>query len=70
MRIHSHRKLNIYKYILWCMRKLEIQKGNLTLSDEVIGFFKKKVTNFGTGAKVDCPKEYLGKTVYVVVSKE
>lgn len=52
------------------MRKLEIQKGNLTLSDEVIGFFKKKVTKFGTGAKVDCPKEYLGKTVYVVVCKD
>lgn len=31
------------------------------------GFFKKKVTKFGTGAKIDCPKEYLGKTVYVIV---
>jgi putative transposon-encoded protein len=34
------------------------------------GFFKKKVTKFGTGAKIDCPKEYLGKTVYVAVRKE
>jgi putative transposon-encoded protein len=31
---------------------------------------KKKVTPFGTGAKVDCPKEYLGKTVYLVIIKE
>jgi len=23
----------------------------------------------GTGAKVDCPKEYLGKTVYLVIVK-
>ena len=52
------------------MRKIEVQKGSLTLTDEVIGFFKKKVTKFGTGAKIDCPKEHLGKTVYVVVCEE
>jgi len=34
------------------------------------GFLKKKVTKFGTGAKVDCPKEFLGRTVYLVVVKE
>jgi len=28
---------------------------------------KRKVSKFGTGAKVDCPKEFLGKTVYLVV---
>ena len=31
------------------------------------GFLKRKVTPFGTSAKVDCPKEYLGKDVYLVV---
>jgi putative transposon-encoded protein len=36
----------------------------------ILGFMKKKVTPFGTGAKVDCPKEYLGKTVYLVIIKE
>ncbi|RLI95248.1 MAG: hypothetical protein DRO92_02055 [Candidatus Altiarchaeales archaeon] len=25
-----------------------------------VGFIEKWVTPFGTGAKVDCPKEYLG----------
>jgi len=30
------------------------------------GFLRRKVTPFGTGAKVDCPKEYLGKDVYLV----
>jgi putative transposon-encoded protein len=49
------------------VRKIEIDKGRLVLTEDVIGFFKKTVTKFGTGAKVDCPKEYLGKTVYVVV---
>lgn len=52
------------------MRKIEINKGRLVLTDKVVGFYKKKVTKFGTGAKIDCPKEYLGKTVYVVVCKD
>ena len=32
------------------------------------GYFKKKVTKFGTGAKIDCPKEYLNKKAYVIIS--
>jgi len=64
------RKVNIYKYILRFVRKIEINKGRLVLTEDVIGFFKKTVTKFGTGAKVDCPKEYLGKTVYLVVMKD
>ena len=52
------------------MRKIEVHKGTLTLTDRVACFFQKKVTKFGTGAKIDCPKEYLGKTVYVVVCKD
>ena len=31
------------------------------------GFLRRKVTPFGTGAKVDCPKEYLGKEVFLVI---
>ena len=34
------------------------------------GFLKRKVTPFGTSAKVDCPKEYLGKTVYLVITND
>ena len=37
--------------------------------DGVEGFFEKSVTRFGTGAKVDCPKQYLGRAVYVIVRK-
>ncbi len=33
----------------------------------VKGFFIRKVTKFGTSAKVDCPKRYLGRKVYLVV---
>lgn len=49
------------------MKKIKIEKGKLVLTDKVIGFFQKTVTPFGTGAKVDCPKEYLGKSVYLVI---
>ena len=45
-------------------------KENLVLTDEIEGFIQKKVTPFGTGAKVDCPKKYLGRTVYLVVCRE
>ncbi len=41
-------------------------KSELMLSG-IAGFFKKRVTRFGTGAKVDCPKEYLNKKVYLVI---
>ncbi|MBS3074779.1 DUF2080 family transposase-associated protein [Candidatus Pacearchaeota archaeon] len=36
----------------------------------ILGFLKRKVTPFGTSAKVDCPKEYLGKTVYLVITND
>ena len=36
----------------------------------LVGFLKRKVTAYGTGAKVTCPKEYLGKTVYLVIVNE
>ena len=45
--------------------KLEIETS-LNLKN-LRGFFIRKVTPFGTGAKVDCPKEFLGKTVYLVI---
>ena len=36
----------------------------------VIGFMKRQVTAYGTGAKVTCPKEYLGKTVYLIITDQ
>jgi putative transposon-encoded protein len=49
------------------VKQIRVEKGSLHLADGVIGFFQKTVTKFGTGAKIDCPKEFLGRTVYVVV---
>lgn len=36
----------------------------------IVGFLEKTVTRFGTGAKVDCPKEYLGKKVYLIICRD
>ena len=33
------------------------------------GFFEKVVTRFGNGAKIDCPRQYLGRAVYVVIRR-
>ena len=38
--------------------------------EDIEGFMVRRVTKFGNGAKVDCLKEHIGKTVYVVVCKE
>ncbi len=51
------------------MRKIEVIKNKLKIGDEVVVVFEKSVTRFGTGAKIDCPKEYIGKRVYVMVRK-
>ena len=49
------------------MRRVEITHSTELKLKRISCFMKKKVTLFGTGAKVDCPKEFLGKTVYLVI---
>ena len=49
------------------MNKVELQAQNHLEIDNIEGFLIRKVTKFGNGAKVDCPKEYLGRTVYLVI---
>lgn len=48
------------------MKKIKINKVNRLVLENIDGFIVRKVTPFGTSAKVSCPKEYLGKTVYLV----
>jgi len=49
------------------VKKITIEDGELVIREKVTGYFKKRVTKFGNGAKVDCPKEFIGKEVYVMV---
>ena len=52
------------------MKKIEINhKSELKLRN-IKGFLERTVTPFGTGAKVDCPKEFLGKKVILVIIED
>ena len=53
------------------MRRIQVRKGDLELKDNTIEvIYEKTITKFGNGAKIDSPKEYLGKKVYVLVRKD
>lgn len=49
------------------MRKINVNKTKFVITDEINIIFEKTVTKFGSGAKIDCPKEHLGKKVYVLI---
>jgi putative transposon-encoded protein len=51
------------------MKKINVHKATHLEIDNIEGFLIRKVTPFGTSAKVSCPKEFLGKTVYLVFVK-
>jgi putative transposon-encoded protein len=51
-------------------KKVKFETTNELKLNGIIGFIKRKVTPHGTGAKVTCPKEYLGKTAYLVITNE
>jgi putative transposon-encoded protein len=51
------------------MRKIRVREATELTVRGVEGFFEKPVTKFGSGAKIDCPKQYLGRTVFVIVRK-
>jgi putative transposon-encoded protein len=51
------------------MKKINVDIINELKVKNILGFFKKVVNTYGTGAKIDCPKVYLGKEVYVIVTK-
>jgi putative transposon-encoded protein len=51
-------------------RKIELKKQELILKDcEIEGFLERVVTPFGTSAKADVPKKYIGRRVYVIITK-
>jgi putative transposon-encoded protein len=51
-------------------RIVELKKDELTLKEsEIEGFLERVVTPFGTSAKADVPKKYIGRRVYVIISK-
>ncbi|MGC9138549.1 MAG: DUF2080 family transposase-associated protein [Thermoplasmata archaeon] len=49
------------------MKKVHIVHENHLEIYNISGYFTRTVTKFGNSAKIDCPKEYLGRKVIVVV---
>jgi len=52
------------------MKKVQIQTETELCVKNIEGFYIRTVTPFGTSAKVDCPKEHLGKKVYLVIVEQ
>lgn len=52
------------------MRKIKTTISNEIKVKNIKGYFEHKVTKFGTGAKIDCPKEYLGCEVVILVKQK
>jgi len=65
-----HLNIYIYMYIKVYMAKIKLEKGKIELKDSYELIFEKTITKFGNGAKIDAPKELLGKKVYVIVRKD
>jgi len=51
------------------MGNIKLAKGKIELKDNYELIFEKSITKFGNGAKIDAPKEFLGKKVYVIIRK-
>lgn len=51
-------------------RKIQLTTKDIVLSDNVEVFYEKRVTSFGTSAKLDAPKKYIGKRAYVIILKK
>ncbi|MEM4292933.1 MAG: DUF2080 family transposase-associated protein [Thermoplasmata archaeon] len=49
------------------MKRIPMTPATELTIRNIRGFYIRKVTPFGTSAKVDCPKEHLGRTVYLVI---
>jgi putative transposon-encoded protein len=49
------------------MRQITLKNKDFVLKDEVIELLERKIKPFGTSAKADVPKKYLGKKAYILI---
>lgn len=52
------------------MKKVNINIKSRIVLKNIKGFIVRKVVPVGNSAKVSCPKEYLGKKVYLVITED
>ena len=51
------------------MRKIKIEDKKLHVTDDIEFLYEKIINKYGTGAKIDAPKEFLGRKVYVLIRR-
>lgn len=44
--------------------------GKISITDDVLEIYEKKVTPYGNGAKLDAQKKHMGRRAYVVILKD
>ena len=52
------------------MREIIVKNQEFNLKDNVLEVLERTVKPFGTSAKLDVPKRYLGKRTYVVILED
>ncbi len=52
------------------MNNVKIEETTEFTIKGIYGVIERKVTRFGSGAKVDCPKEFLGRRVYLIITRD
>lgn len=52
------------------VRKVEFVTRTELRVEDILGFMKRKVVRYGTGAAVICPKEFLGRNAYLIITQE
>lgn len=59
-------------YILVYMeeREIKLDEGKFQFTDKFELIMERTITPFGNGAKIDAPKEFLGRKVYVILRKQ
>lgn len=62
--------LYTYQSILKNMRRIKMEDKKFHVTDDIEFLYEKTITKYGTGAKIDAPKEFLGRKVYVLIRKE
>jgi len=51
------------------MRKIGVIYDKITITDDVEIVYEKRVTPFGTSAKVGAPRKYIGRRAYAIILK-
>jgi len=49
------------------VRNIKFENNKLSITDSYEQIYEKEITKFGTGAKIDAPKKFIGRKVYILI---